>query len=510
MPPLNDKALKQLKEMQKRDDNKICIGCGQKGLMQDIVMQYRIFVCQDCAGVFRGLGLRTKGINMSSFSQEEVDSLKDGNQGAHQIYLARLRGSRTQFDSKTFIDRAFIKRDWCDRADTSSTDDDRHHNNQDHRDHHHDHHHDSQHHDSFRDSRSSSQSSPHIKSNNSFSSSQTGFDDNFSSSFPSDFATGFGSSFSTAAPTTTATTTQAPPQTPTRRQSNQRLPNINSSTKGPIQSGSTTAPVPAAQPASYGGQGTDLLDALFGDQPPQPPAQTSNAFISDLTKDVTHAPLASPQMSQMSSQFGNASPAFVVNQMYSQPQAMPTQAPVYGGGFMNSPVGSVHSPSSAPAFSLAAAPQQIPPRSSQPLSDTLFAGSPPNAFGQMGMGMAQNNYSWINPQTLPQIMTNTQMMQQIMANPQMMQQFTLSLQQMNGGGMNMGMGATQQGMNMGMGATQQGMNMNMGMGGASSPPNPFAHIHSFASGNISATPTPHPHHPPVKQPSSGAFFNPFA
>jgi hypothetical protein len=46
-------------------------------------------------------------------------------QAAEAIYLARLKGSRTQYTPKQFVERAFIKAEWIDRPGGHSHDDSR-------------------------------------------------------------------------------------------------------------------------------------------------------------------------------------------------------------------------------------------------------------------------------------------------------------------------------------------------------------------------------------------------
>ncbi|XP_058121029.1 arf-GAP domain and FG repeat-containing protein 1 [Anopheles ziemanni] len=86
---LDDKILKTLRELVAVGGNKECFDCGQKGPTY-INMTIGSFVCTSCSGILRGLTPphRVKSISMATFTQEEIEFLKqNGNDNCSRTWL---------------------------------------------------------------------------------------------------------------------------------------------------------------------------------------------------------------------------------------------------------------------------------------------------------------------------------------------------------------------------------------------------------------------------------------
>ena len=76
----------QLRALQR--SNKKCADCSTK-LPQCVNLTVGTFVCMACSGILRELNMRVKGIGASTFTQEEVDKLKEtSNDQVNAVYLA--------------------------------------------------------------------------------------------------------------------------------------------------------------------------------------------------------------------------------------------------------------------------------------------------------------------------------------------------------------------------------------------------------------------------------------
>ncbi|XP_049288804.1 arf-GAP domain and FG repeat-containing protein 1 isoform X1 [Anopheles funestus] len=86
---LDDKILKTLRELVGVGGNKECFDCGQKGPTY-INMTIGSFVCTSCSGILRGITPphRVKSISMATFTQEEIEFLKqNGNDNCSRTWL---------------------------------------------------------------------------------------------------------------------------------------------------------------------------------------------------------------------------------------------------------------------------------------------------------------------------------------------------------------------------------------------------------------------------------------
>lgn len=85
----DDKILKTLRELVTIGGNKECFDCGQKGPTY-INMTIGSFVCTTCSGILRGLTPphRVKSISMATFTQEEIDFVRqNGNDACSRTWL---------------------------------------------------------------------------------------------------------------------------------------------------------------------------------------------------------------------------------------------------------------------------------------------------------------------------------------------------------------------------------------------------------------------------------------
>ena len=81
----------KLDKIKKREDNKKCFDCGEKGTTY-VCIDFGTFICSRCAGILRELNYKVKGTGVSIFNQKEIDILeKNGNEVAQQTWLAKYK-----------------------------------------------------------------------------------------------------------------------------------------------------------------------------------------------------------------------------------------------------------------------------------------------------------------------------------------------------------------------------------------------------------------------------------
>ncbi|XP_012281045.1 arf-GAP domain and FG repeat-containing protein 1 [Orussus abietinus] len=88
----DEKNLKILRELVSQPGNKECFDCGQRGPTY-VNMTIGSFVCTSCSGMLRGLTPphRVKSISMATFTQEEIDLIKErGNEYCRRIWLGLM------------------------------------------------------------------------------------------------------------------------------------------------------------------------------------------------------------------------------------------------------------------------------------------------------------------------------------------------------------------------------------------------------------------------------------
>ncbi|XP_033228278.1 arf-GAP domain and FG repeat-containing protein 1 [Belonocnema kinseyi] len=88
----DEKNLKTLRELVSQSGNKECFDCRQPGPSY-VNMTIGSFCCMSCSGILRGLTPphRVKSISMATFTQEEIDFLKErGNEYCRRIWLGLL------------------------------------------------------------------------------------------------------------------------------------------------------------------------------------------------------------------------------------------------------------------------------------------------------------------------------------------------------------------------------------------------------------------------------------
>ncbi|XP_020296829.1 arf-GAP domain and FG repeat-containing protein 1 [Pseudomyrmex gracilis] len=99
----DERNLKTLRELVSQPGNKECFDCNQRGPTY-VNMTIGSFVCTSCSGMLRGLTPphRVKSISMATFTQEEIDFIKErGNEYCRRIWLGLMNSNSPQnFDTK--------------------------------------------------------------------------------------------------------------------------------------------------------------------------------------------------------------------------------------------------------------------------------------------------------------------------------------------------------------------------------------------------------------------------
>ena len=121
----------KLDKMKKRDENKKCFDCGEKGTTY-VCIDFGTFICSRCSGILRELNFKVKGISVSIFNQKEIDILeKNGNEVAGKIWLAKFKeGKDKRPDTKNddelrdFLKEKYKQKKWYKKPKKSSEDDD--------------------------------------------------------------------------------------------------------------------------------------------------------------------------------------------------------------------------------------------------------------------------------------------------------------------------------------------------------------------------------------------------
>jgi hypothetical protein len=116
-----------VRELRKLEPNKVCLNCGERG-PQSVCIQFGTFVCLLCAGIHREFNHRVKGISMSSFDENDCNSLiNGGNSKARDYWLNRLKPGDYFISSaseenpnrekqiREFIRLAYVEQKWIKR-----------------------------------------------------------------------------------------------------------------------------------------------------------------------------------------------------------------------------------------------------------------------------------------------------------------------------------------------------------------------------------------------------------
>ncbi|KAM4589762.1 arf-GAP domain and FG repeat-containing protein 1a isoform 4-T4 [Fundulus diaphanus] len=116
-----EKHLKMLREMTSLPPNRKCFDCDQRGPTY-ANMTVGSFVCTSCSGILRGLNPphRVKSISMTTFTQQEIESLqKHGNEACKQIWLglfddrtSSVPDFREPQKVKEFLQEKYEKKRW--------------------------------------------------------------------------------------------------------------------------------------------------------------------------------------------------------------------------------------------------------------------------------------------------------------------------------------------------------------------------------------------------------------
>ena len=103
----------RLEQIKKRNANKICFDCGEKGTTY-AAMNFGTFVCSRCAGLLRELNFKVKGTGVSIFTEKEIDLLDTvGNENARKIWLAKWDDERDKMPNPKNSDE--VKRHLVDK-----------------------------------------------------------------------------------------------------------------------------------------------------------------------------------------------------------------------------------------------------------------------------------------------------------------------------------------------------------------------------------------------------------
>jgi len=116
-----EKELEKLRKFHRGSDtNKKCFDCGERGPTY-VVMEpeFKVFVCTSCSGLHRELAHKVKGISVSKWTEEEVDSIIEGggNDTAENFLLANWRPKDDNLIDSHSVEkmRNFIRMKYQDR-----------------------------------------------------------------------------------------------------------------------------------------------------------------------------------------------------------------------------------------------------------------------------------------------------------------------------------------------------------------------------------------------------------
>jgi len=121
----DDKVQKKLRKLRRLPENRICPNCLKEESLgfSSVCMKFKTFICGECKSAHQSFSHPTKSINMSFWSEEEVNSLEEkhggGNRAASMTWLANVPDNeRPVKDSpldvyKRFVQQAYIEGRWC-------------------------------------------------------------------------------------------------------------------------------------------------------------------------------------------------------------------------------------------------------------------------------------------------------------------------------------------------------------------------------------------------------------
>ncbi|XP_044179926.1 LOW QUALITY PROTEIN: arf-GAP domain and FG repeat-containing protein 1-like [Acropora millepora] len=117
----DEKNLKLLRDLAAQPHNKVCFDCGQRGPTY-VNMTIGSFVCTSCSGILRGLNPphRVKSISMTSFTQQEIETLQgQGNEYCRKVWLGLWNSSmpaepesRDEQKKKDFMVQKYERKRW--------------------------------------------------------------------------------------------------------------------------------------------------------------------------------------------------------------------------------------------------------------------------------------------------------------------------------------------------------------------------------------------------------------
>jgi hypothetical protein len=90
-----------IKELARLSDNRYCFDCRRPGPQQNVNLSINTFVCTTCAGLHRQFSHKIKTINMSSFTEAELEALQNGgNAKASKLWLSKWSESLYKVDQE--------------------------------------------------------------------------------------------------------------------------------------------------------------------------------------------------------------------------------------------------------------------------------------------------------------------------------------------------------------------------------------------------------------------------
>mmetsp|Transcript_11480 Transcript_11480/g.17120 ORF Transcript_11480/g.17120 Transcript_11480/m.17120 type:complete len:739 (-) Transcript_11480:339-2555(-) len=118
-----DRLMRALKDAQRRVENRKCADCPEKA-PNYVNLEYRTFICQNCAAVHRDLfgPSKIKSVAMAVFTTDEVKAMRaGGNEHARKIWMARWTSGddmdeppvgASRAETRLFLEEKYLRKRW--------------------------------------------------------------------------------------------------------------------------------------------------------------------------------------------------------------------------------------------------------------------------------------------------------------------------------------------------------------------------------------------------------------